>query len=204
MLSPNTRIILPITLLFILLASVMTTSAGAETIVKISPGSVRVSETGNFSVEVFIEPDASVSGAEFSLTYDPSLLVVTRVSEGSFLKQSGEQIMFSPGTTDNTNGTVTGVYGFMLGRERTLRAGTFASIEFTALGKEDVALLELTDVTVTNSTGAKLPASVTHGKALIGKVKESDGDGAKQAGHRQLALGILALAGLLLAATRKI
>ncbi|MDK2834091.1 MAG: hypothetical protein PWR29_270 [Methanolobus sp.] len=201
MISPKTHI-LPISVLFILLALAVTTIACAETTVQISPESVRVNETGNFSVEVFIEPDAPVSGAEFALTYDPSLLEVTRVSEGSFLKQSGDQIMFSPGTTDNINGTVSGVYGFMLGRERALRAGTFASIEFTALGNEDIALIELRDVTVTNSTGAKLPVSVTNGKALIGNVKESDG--AKQAGHQQLALGILALAGLLLAARRKV
>ncbi|WP_256621397.1 cohesin domain-containing protein [Methanolobus chelungpuianus] len=180
----------------------ITATAGAEATIRIFPESARVSETGNFSVEVFIEPGASVSGAEFTLTYDPSLLEVTRVSEGSFLKQSGEQTIFSSGIIDNTNGTVSGVYGLMLGRERILGAGTFASIEFTALGKEDIALIELRDVTVTNSTGAKLPVSVTSGKALIGNVKESDG--VKQAGHRQMTLGILALAGLLLAATRKI
>lgn len=202
MIFPDTHRVLS-SLLFILLALVLTTAAGAETAVQISPESVRVSEIGNFSVEVFIEPDASsISGAEFTLIYNPSLLKVSHVSEGVFLKQSGEQIMFSSGTIDNTNGTVSGVYGFMLGKERTLSAGTFAIIEFTALGKEEIAFIELRDVTVTNSTGAKLPVAVTNGKALIGNVKESDG--AKQAGHRQLALGILALAGLLLAARRKI
>lgn len=200
MISPKTRI-LPISVLFILLALAVTTTACAETTVQICPESARVSETGNFSVEVFIEPDASISGAEFTLMYDPSLLKVTRVSEGAFLKQTEEQTMFSSGTIDNTNGTVTGVYGFMLGKERTLKAGTFARAEFTALGKEEIAHIELRDVTVTNSTGAKLPVAVTNGKALIGNVE--DPDGAKQAGHRQLALGTIALAGLLLAAMRK-
>ena len=203
MISLNTRNIRFISILLILLAALLTATASAETTVQISPESVRVSETGNFSLEVFIEPDtSSISGAEFTLMYDPSLLKVTHVSEGVFLKQSGEQTMFSSGTIDNINGTVSGVYGFMLGKERTLEAGTFAIIEFTALGKEEIAFIELRDVTVTNSTGAKLPVSVTNGKALIGNVKDSDG--AKQAGHRQLALGILALAGLLLAARRKI
>lgn len=203
MISLNTRNIRFISILLILLAALLTATASAETTVQMSPESVRVSETGNFSLEVFIEPDtSSISGAEFTLMYDPSLLKVTHVSEGVFLKQSGEQTMFSSGTIDNINGTVSGVYGFMLGKERTLEAGTFAIIEFTALGKEEIAFIELRDVTVTNSTGAKLPVSVTNGKALIGNVKDSDE--AKQAGHRQLALGILALTGLLLAARRKI
>ncbi|AFV23718.1 hypothetical protein Mpsy_1511 [Methanolobus psychrophilus R15] len=97
----------------------MVASASAETVVRISPEVTHVSENGNFSLEVFIEPDAVVSGAEFVLTYDPSLVKIIRVSEGVFLNQEEEQTMFSPGS-DNTNGTLSGVYVLVLGRGRHL------------------------------------------------------------------------------------
>jgi hypothetical protein len=208
MISPKTRsILLLIIVSFLLALPALVASASAETIVRISPEVTRVSENGSFSLDVFIEPDAPVSGAEFVLTYDPSLVKIIRVSEGVFLKQEEEQTMFSPGS-DNTNGTLSGVYGLVLGGEKALDAGTFANIEFIATGKEDIAHIELRDVTITNSTGTKLPAVIKNGRVLVGDVRDispsSNTDQAKKAGYRQSALVIFAVAGMFLAAKKKL
>ena len=185
----------------------MVASASAETVVRISPEVTRFSENWNFFLEVFIEPGAAISGVEFVLTYDPSLVKIIRVFEGVFLQQEEEQTMFSPGI-DNTNGTLSGVYGLVLGREKTLDSGTFANIEFTATGKEGIAYIELRDVTITNSTGTKLPVEVKNGRVLVGDVRDispsSNTDHTKKAGYRQSALIIFALVGMFLAAKKKL
>lgn len=211
MISPNIRNGILIIVLSVLLAiTTLTANVSAETIVRISPEVVRVNESEDFSLEVFIEPDATVSGAEFTLVYDPSLLKVAHVSEGTFLNQGKEQTMFSAGTVDNSNGTLGGVYGFLLGKEMRLEAGAFANIEFTVTGKEGIASIELRDVTVTNSTGTKLPAAINDGRVLVGDVQDivsssdADTDKTKKAGHRQFTLGIFALAGMFLAVTKKL
>ena len=208
MISPKTRsILLLIIVSFLLALPALVASANAETIVRISPEVTRVSENGSFSLDVFIEPDAPVSGAEFVLTYDPSLVKIIRVSEGVFLKQEEEQTMFSPGS-DNTNGTLSGVYGLVLGGEKALDAGTFANIEFIATGKKGIVHIELRDVTITNSTGTKLPAVIKNGRVLVGDVRDiipsSSADEIKKAGYRQSALIIFALAGMFLTAKKKL
>jgi hypothetical protein len=208
MISPNTRSVLFLLIVSFLLAlPAVVASANAETVVRISPEVTRVSENGNFSLAVFIEPGAAISGVEFVLTYDPSLVKIIRVSEGVFLKQEEEQTMFSPGS-DNINGTLSGVYGFVLGREKALDAGAFANIEFIATGKEGIAHIELRDVTITNSTGTKLPVVIKNGRVLVGDVRDispsSNTGQTKKAGYRQSALIIFAVAGMFLAAKKKL
>ena len=83
-----------ITVSFLLALPAVVASASAETVVRISPEVSRISENGNFSLTVIIEPDVAVSGAEFVLTYDPSLVKIIRFSEGVFLNQEEEQTMF--------------------------------------------------------------------------------------------------------------
>ncbi|WP_292463758.1 cohesin domain-containing protein [Methanolobus sp.] len=202
MISPDTRRVLFLIIVSFLLAlPAVVANASAETVVRISPEVSRISENGNFSLAVVIEPDVAVSGAEFLLAYDPSLVKIIRVSEGTFLKQENEQSIFSSGSTDNVNGTVSGIYGFILAEETLLDAGTFASIEFSAVGKSGITRIELRNVTVTNSSGEKLPIVINNSRVLVGNVK--DPEATQQAGHSQLAFGIFALAGMLLVSSRK-
>ncbi len=167
-----TRRILLLAILSFLIIPLTVSESTAEIAVCISPELTRVGENGIFVLDVTIEPDIAISGAELTLMYDPALVQVTSVKEGDLLTRKGEKTIFSPGTIDNVNGSVKGIYGLVLGKEIDVEKGTFVSIGFNATGKGGVAAIEIKELTITNSVGGKLPVSVKDAQVSIGNGKE--------------------------------
>ncbi|WP_406660515.1 cohesin domain-containing protein [Methanolobus sp. ZRKC3] len=188
----------------------LATGASAETVISISPEKLQIDENGAFTLEITITSDLAITGTELQLSYDPELISVTGISEGSFLKQGDGSTIFSKGDIDNEQGIVTNVYGVIMGKETILEPGTFASIEFSAGDVAGISEIELNNVIVSNSAGASLPVEINNGKVLIGDVREDlpdvaaeSPDEAESAGQNSLLISAFAIVCLTLLFIRK-
>lgn len=179
------QLILPrfvlVLLLFILLVTAFTGTAFAEAVIKIS--SQEQAATGeDFTVDISIEPDEPVAGIQFDFVFDSSLVSVKGIREEGLLKQAGSDTMFKPGDIDNSQGIVTGVYGFILGKNTASSPGTFAAIDLTSTGRAGICELQLSNVIVSDSNGHEVPIRVVNSMVQIedGPELSSEASGEKQ------------------------
>ena len=142
----------------------------AQTLVSISPLTQQIDEGQNFVIQVYVEPDAPVSGAQLSLQFDSSLVNVVSITEGNLLNQDGASTIFSVGTIDNSQGTVTDVYALILGKSNITTSGIFANINLVALNKSGTCAFDMSNVVISNSAGQSLPIALSNGNADIGDV----------------------------------
>ena len=111
---------------------------------------------------------AQVSGAadlfafQFDLSYDPAILQLDSVSEGSFLPSVGTTF-FLPGSIDSSSGTASFVSDTLLGTgPGASGSGDLVELTFTVLSS-GVSPLTLSNVILLDSVGADLPAVVVPG-----------------------------------------
>lgn len=110
-----------------------------------------------FDIDVVITPSVSVSGIQFDISYDPSLVEVVRVSESSFLSQTGYTTFFSPGTIDNEVGLVKGTYGVItVPNNGVTSRETFALVTFQAKSKEGLSSITITNVVIGDPIGVSI------------------------------------------------
>jgi len=171
-LQNNTLRLSLILLLFASLSIILTGTALAETIVSISPETQSVGEDQDFILSIYIEPDAPISGAQFNLIFDESLVNVREIREGDLFKQKGTTI-FSQGTIDNSQGTVTGVYGLVLRKNMVTTPGTFATVYLSSTDSSGICKLQLSNVEVSNSNGCSMPVTAISGTVRVGDVSIS-------------------------------
>lgn len=179
------QLILPrfvlVLLLFILLVTAFTGTAFAEAVIRISPQ--EQAATGeDFTVDIYIEHDEPIAGVQFDFVFDSSLVNVKEIREEGLLKQAGSSTMFKPGDIDNSQGIVTGVYGFILGKNTASAPDTFAAIDLTSTGMAGVCELQLSDVIVSDSSGHAVPIRVVNSVVQIedGPELSSETSGKKQ------------------------
>ncbi|MBW6519209.1 MAG: putative Ig domain-containing protein [ANME-2 cluster archaeon] len=114
-----------------------------------------------------ITPATPIAGAQFDPLFDSSLATVTSVTEGNLLNQDGAFTFFSSGTINNVAGTVTNVYGSILGETTTSSQGSFATISMTAGSTTGVLDLNLNNVKISDSNNAYAPYTLTNATILI-------------------------------------
>src|SRR4030066_965341 len=91
-----------VNILLILILCIGTASAAT---IKVEPHIVGPGSP--VTVDIIVDPQgANVAGWEFAYVFDPAIVEVTSVTEGSFLKPSST--FFLAGTIDNVAGKVTG------------------------------------------------------------------------------------------------
>ncbi len=168
-------ILLLFSLLLISLNIVGTTSADIQ--VSISPSTLQVDEGQGFTLSVYVEPDVPISGCQFNLHFDSSLVNVTSVSEGDLLNQDGANTIFDPGSIDNTQGTVINVFAVILGKSNVSTPGVFANISLVALNQSGICTFEMFNVVISNSTGHALPVILNNGNVAIGDVTTTPPNG---------------------------
>ena len=106
--------------------------AGATPVVSVGSGGGTVG--GTFTIPVLITGADQLGAWQFDILYDPQLLKVMAVTEGSFLSDLGPTL-FSPGVADDNAGSVTLVTNAFAGLPPAPSgAGVLANIEFLALG----------------------------------------------------------------------
>lgn len=171
-----------LTFLFLLFTGIIVSTGligvvSAQTLVSISPSTQQIDEGQNFVISVYVEPDAPVSGAQFNLQFDSSLVNVVSITEGDLLNQDGASTIFSSGTIDNSQGTITDVYALILGKSNVTSSGIFANIDLVALNKSGTCTFEMSNVIISNSAGQSLPITVSNGNADVGDVTTTPTDG---------------------------
>ena len=137
-----------------------------STTVYVNPSSLVSSIESSFTVNINIDPAEAVSGAQFDLSFDSSLLTVDSIAEGDLF--SGYDTFFNPGTLDNTNGNITGVFNVIITQGGSVSSqGTLAIIHFTAQGDDGVSPLNLFNVVVGDPDADPVPVVIHNGSVEI-------------------------------------
>ena len=116
-----------------------------------------------FIVSIDVEPNTTIAGMQFDMSFDPSLVSADSVGEGGFLTQGGAGTWFNSGIIDNVSGTITGVYGAIVSPgEAVSTEGTFATITLTAKTGGANCLLTLSNVIAGDLKGNSVPVKVVN------------------------------------------
>ena len=142
--------------------------ADPATTVAVDPPSKVVGVGETFTVDIVVDPDADIAGAQFGLSFDPSVLTANEVTEGNLLSQGGASTYFIAGIIDNVAGTITGVFGTIMGGGETVsQSGIFATVSFTAGTAVGTSALDLTDVMVGDLQGEAVDIEVADGSITV-------------------------------------
>jgi len=145
------------------------TPPGEQTIVNVAPPVQVVPQGSSFIVDVTVDPAESITGAQFDLRFNASLVSADSVTEGDLLKQGGANTYFNPGTIDNTAGMITGVAGAITTPGATVSSsGVLATIRMTAKSVGGTSPLNLSNVIVGDINGNPVSIIVDDGSAIIG------------------------------------
>jgi hypothetical protein len=145
--------------------------AAGTTVVKVNTPAQPVVPGQQFIVNIRVEPADPIVGAQFNLSFNPSLVSVLRITEGNLFNQNDASTFFLPGLINNTAGTILGVSGTIIGRGQTVStSGTFAVITMIAGPSAGSCPLYLSNVIVGGANGQPVPASTVNGQVVINDV----------------------------------
>lgn len=117
-----------------------------------------------FTAELFVTDIKSLGEAEFSVKYDPKVLQVVRVSQGTLFVENGQPLPWDEPQIDSKAGMVTGIKG-----RRTSpidnTEGSLVLIHFRALGPGE-SKIDISDLMMTDMSGNRIdyqfdPAKIT-------------------------------------------
>ena len=98
----------------------------------LSTAATQVKVGDRFIVQLKTENISDLAGWQSDITFDPAVLKVNNVSEGSFLKQGGGRTHFLKGTIDNTTGRIDGIGSARISEGGVSGEGTLLSVTFIA------------------------------------------------------------------------
>jgi hypothetical protein len=154
-----------LTLVLFLPGSVL--AAGTAVVTVVGPAQA-VSPGQQFLININVNPNNAIAGAQFNLSFNSSLVTVDNVTEGNLLRQGGASTYFMPGHIDNAAGNVTAVSGVIISPGQTVSAaGTFAVVTMTAKSTAGTCPLNLSNVIVGNINGQAVPISIVNGQVTI-------------------------------------
>jgi len=143
-------------------------SADPATAVMVQPISKAVGIGEDFTVDIFVDPDTDIAGAQLRLSFDPSVVTANSVTEGNLLSQGGASTYFMTGTIDNVAGTITNVAGATaIPGASVSQSGTFATVSFTAGTAVGTSALDLSNVIVGNLQGQAVAIIVSDGSVTV-------------------------------------
>jgi len=138
--------------------------ASDETIVSIDPSSQAIYPGGSFTIDVYCVPAQPIKSFELKISFAPSLLRATSVTEGDIFQ--GYTTFFNPGSINNSDGTIEDIYDLILGTGKVSSSGTFITISFIARSTIGTSAIDLLNVGVTNNSGY-IPIVVSDGNVTI-------------------------------------
>ena len=150
-------------LLLILLLAMCSVFAFAATELSVNPAEKNVTQNETFLISVDIDTTESISGVQFNINYDSSIINATSEIEGGFLtKDSG-----SVGDTtiiNNAVGKITAVIDKIPNTVGVTGSGSIVNITFKALAKNNISTITITNSIIVNtSLDAVDVASVNNG-----------------------------------------
>ncbi|NUZ04645.1 cohesin domain-containing protein [Piscinibacter koreensis] len=127
-----------------------------------------VNSTGRVDLTVRARDLVDLYAYQFTLNFDPTLVNAQSGSEGSFLP-SGGTTFFNPGDIDNAAGSISFVFGSLLGLiDGVNGSGDLATFSFN-VARSGRASFSLSDVLLLDSTGGIISADV---RDLVAAVPE--------------------------------
>ncbi|HYI97503.1 MAG TPA: cohesin domain-containing protein [Bryobacteraceae bacterium] len=131
--------------------------ASAATIL-IDPASSTTSVGGAANVAIQVTDVNDLYAYQFDLSFDPTVLSITGVSEGGFLSSGGSTFFF-PGTIDNALGTLSLTAGALEGPVSGVNGGgILAMVQFTGVGF-GTSPVTLSNVVLLDSAGGDIAAA---------------------------------------------
>jgi len=153
--------------IFLLIASCATAAADQTTNVTVSPSTQTVNVGSTFTVEVFVSPGTEIAGAQFDLSFDPSILEVINVGEGDLFSGAGVGTYFQVMRgINNQSGKIDDVVSVILGAAGVTSPGTMAVITFRAKSP-GTSTLTLSDVMVGDRSGDPVEISLSDGSVTV-------------------------------------
>jgi hypothetical protein len=117
----------------IALLLLMMPAAFASPVITVQPGSLGPSQM--FTAAIAISGVGDLYAFQFDLSFSPSVIAATSISEGSFLAAGGPTI-FIPGSINNTSGTVAFTADSLLGSGPGVSgSGILANVSFRGVGQ---------------------------------------------------------------------
>lgn len=136
----------------------------AETL--LSPGSTDVSVDQIFTLPVSIAGVSDLYAFQFDLSFDPAILQLLSISEGSLLPAAGST-MFIPGAIDNIAGTATTTADTMVGDIQGA-SGNGVLVDFTfAAINPGTSSLSLSSGILLDSTFDRIPFTTMAGSVSV-------------------------------------
>jgi hypothetical protein len=141
-----------------------------SSVLSFQPGVATMAPGETVTMNVYLQRAGShyPAGIQFSLTYDPAVVTVESVGEGSLFAGSCSTTFFRGGTIDNEGGMVTG--GVCVVTEpgcSVSSSGTVFTITFTAGTEPGYSILQLSGVKLGNVAGNLLSCSGSTGKVEV-------------------------------------
>jgi len=138
----------------------------ATPILSITPSSPVVQPGQSFSLHVDIANVTDLFALQFDLAFNPAVLSVASITEGSFLP-SGGSTFFIPGTIDNTGGTIAATGDSLLGAIAGVSgSGTLATISLQALTL-GTSSITLSHVLLLDSSLGEITVSLGAGSVTV-------------------------------------
>jgi general secretion pathway protein D len=125
--------------------------AAADPMLSFEPTTTTVAAGEAVTLTAGISGGSALSAFQFDVTFDPSVLSVVDITEGTFLSGAGPTF-FLPGTVNNSAGTVQFVADTLLGPTSATGDGSLASITFDAIGK-GASTVNFANVLLVDSAG---------------------------------------------------
>ena len=156
-----------VTLALVLLLPILPVAAASPATVTVSAPTQPVSQGQQFTVNITVQPNNSIAGVQFSLSFNPALVSISSVTQGNLLNQGGASTYFTAGTINNAAGTLTNVAGAITTPGQTVSAsGTFAVITMTASSVSGTCPLTLSNVIVGDINGNSLTVNLVNGQVI--------------------------------------
>ena len=119
----------------------------------------------SFPVAVTVEGATNLAGFQFGISFNPAILEVVKVEEGTLLPDVGTTYWLEP-KIDNANGTITGIVSVRTGEGGAAGSGTLATITFKAIGT-GAGYIKLQNVVLSNSKGQSVPVTPLDGSVTV-------------------------------------
>jgi hypothetical protein len=164
----NRKIIIVVCLLAILvvvLAYVILSSQTTATVLSVEPNTVQEVTGQDFTVNVSVSKVADLYAWQIALSWNPSLLNVTSVTEGPMLKSSGNSTFFSPvvnNAAGNLSALCTRVLSFGSSVTGVSGNGTLMTVQFEVIGS-GACDLNLYDTQLLDSNSSAISHTVQGG-----------------------------------------
>ena len=150
------------------LAFPLPASADGTTNIYVSTQNQVVVSGTQFTINIMVQPGSPIAGAQFDLAYDPKVVTINRIVEGTLLKQGGANTYFIPGQLNSTLGKVHGVAGTIINPGHVVSdAGILAAITCTSSASKGSTSLTLSNVIIGDANGQSIPVSISNGQLSI-------------------------------------